>query len=132
MELRVVEVATGRLLACLPYRDRDAKGIDRALLDLGFEAEKVRPRDLTIRTGAHQPELLGTVEGVRVVVKDGRVRLAADGHSVGEAHIGSPFTRGWAAKVRGGVLVGAAVNIGDGCGAWVYDDFVWIPITASR
>jgi hypothetical protein len=59
------------------------------------------------------------------------VRLRADGGVVGEARIGSPFDSGWAAKVRGGVLVGAAVNIGDGCGAWVYDDQVWIPLAGK-
>jgi hypothetical protein len=127
-ELRVVDVATGRLMARLPCRDHDAKGVDRALADLGFEVEKVPSRPLAIRTGGQQPDLLGRVEGIRVVVKDGRVSLSADGRPVGESRVGSPFTSGWAAKVRGGVLVGAAVNIGDGCGAWVYDDIVWIPL----
>jgi hypothetical protein len=132
MELRVVDVATGRLLARLPYRDRDEKGVDSALADLGFELEKVRSRDLSTPTQTKEPDMRGTVEDIRVVVKGGRVRLSADGRPVGESRIGSPFTSGWAAKVRGGVLVGAAVNIGDGCGAWVYDDVVWIPLTAAR
>ena len=74
----------------------------------------------------------GTVEDIRVVVKGGRVRLSADGRPVGEGRIGALYTSGWAAKVRGGVLVGAAVNIGDGCGAWIYDDVVWIPLTAAQ
>jgi hypothetical protein len=131
MELRVVDVATGRLLARLPYRDDDAKGVDRALADLGFEVEKIRSRDLSAPTRTQEPEMRGTVEEIRVVVKGGRVRVSAAGRPVGESRIGSSFTSGWAAKVRGGVLVGAAVNIGDGCGAWVYDDVVWIPLTAS-
>jgi hypothetical protein len=130
-ELRVVDVATGRLLRRLPYRDRDAKGVDRALADLGFEVEKVRARDLAKGPEAKEQDLRGTVDGIRVVVKDGRVRLSADGRPIGESRIGSPFTSGWAAKVGGGVLVGAAVNIGDGCGAWVYDDVVWIPLSPA-
>jgi hypothetical protein len=39
---------------------------------------------------------------------------------------------GWAGKVRGGMLVVASVNIGDGCGAWAYDDVVWIPLKAAQ
>jgi hypothetical protein len=74
------------------------------------------------------PELSGTLDGVRVAVKQGRVRLFAAGRMAGEARVGSPFDGGWAAKVRGGVLVAASVNVGDGCGAWAYDDVVWIPI----
>jgi hypothetical protein len=131
MELRVVDVATGRLMARFPHRDHDEEGVDRALADLGFEVEKVRSRDLSTPTPTKEPEMRGTVEDIRVIVKGGRVRLSADGRPVGESRIGSPFTSGWAAKVRGGVLVGAAVNIGDGCGAWIYDDVVWIPLTAS-
>ena len=132
MELRVVDVATGRLLARFPHRDHDEKGVDRALADLGFEVEKVRSRDLSTPTRTQEPEMRGTVEDIRVVVKGGRVRLSAAGRPVGEGRIGALYTSGWAAKVRGGVLVGAAVNIGDGCGAWIYDDVVWIPLTAAR
>jgi hypothetical protein len=75
-----------------------------------------------------KPELSGRLDGLRVIVKQGRVRLLADGRVAGEARIASPFDGGWAAKVRGGVLVSTAVNIEDGCGAWLYDDVVWIPM----
>jgi hypothetical protein len=92
---------------------------------------RVRERDLAKGTEAREQDLRGTVDGIRVVLNDGRVRLSADGRPVGESRIGWPFTSGWAAKVGGGVLVGAAVNIGDGCGAWVYDDVVWIPLSPA-
>jgi hypothetical protein len=38
---------------------------------------------------------------------------------------------GRALKLRSGVVVGAALNVGDGCGAFVYDDLVWIPLTGE-
>ena len=53
MELRVADVATGRLVARLPYRDHDENSVDRALAELGFEVEKVRSRYLPMpRSGS--------------------------------------------------------------------------------
>jgi hypothetical protein len=133
-ELRVADAATGQLRARLPYREGDARAVDRALADLGFDTEKVNRRSLAMRAaGSGGPDLSGTLDGgVRVAVTGGRVRLFVNGRAAGEARTGSPSDGAWAAKLRGGVLVVTSVNVGDGCGAWVYDDTVWIPLAGAH
>jgi hypothetical protein len=126
MELRIADATTGHLVARLRYRDDQLDAVDRGLAALGFELETVSRRPLDgPKSGARS----ATLEGLRVTVKeDGRVRLSQNGRVVGDARIGAPFDDGWAAWIRDGVLISTAVNIGDGCGAWAYDDYVWIPL----
>jgi hypothetical protein len=130
-ELRVGDAATGRLLARMRFRDAENKGVDRALADLGFEVEKVVAHDLDRPQKDKQPDLIGFVDDIRVTVQAGRIRLSAKGQPIAQARTGPEVDGGWAGKVRGGMLVVASVNIGDGCGAWAYDDVVWIPLKAA-
>jgi len=130
-ELRVADVAAGRLLTRMRFRDAEDKGVDRALADLGFDVEKVAARELDRPQRDKQPDLIGFVDDIRVTVQAGRIRLSAKGQSIAQARTGMEVDGGWAGKVRGGMLVVASVNIGDGCGAWAYDDVVWIPLKAA-
>jgi hypothetical protein len=134
-ELRVIDAATGKLVARLPYRRVSPRAVDQALAAMGFETGAVKARDLGgvgADGGAGFRGFKGHVPGssVSVVVNKGRVRLNEGAHLVGEAvvaaHSDYPSAGAWVATVPGGVLVGVDVNVGDGCGAWGYDDVVWM------
>jgi hypothetical protein len=102
---------------------------------MGFETGPVKARDLGgvgPGSGAGFKSFQGQVPGSRVsvVVNEARVRLTEGARLVGEAviaaHSDFPSAGAWVASVPGGVLVGVDVNVGDACGAWGYDDVVWM------
>ena len=117
-------------MARLPYRGGEERAVGRALVALGFDTAGVRPGDFGAGEIQPQAAMRGVVPGSRVsvTIKGGRVKLRDQGRVIAEAPITSQPLTGWMAAAPGGVLVGAGVSIGDGCGAWEYDDTVWLPL----
>ena len=130
-ELRVADAVTGRLVARLPYRAADERMVGRALAALGFDTADVRSSELASGDDpSPQAGMRGVLPGSRVsvTVKGGRVKLRDQGRVIAEAPITVVPLSGWLATAPGGVLIGAGISIGDGCGAWEYDDTVWLPL----
>ena len=127
----MTDAVAGRLVARLPYRAADERMVSRALAALGFDTADIRSGELASGDDASpQAGLRGVLpeSRVSVTVKGGRVKLRDQGRVIAEAPITAVPLSGWLATAPGGVLVGAGVSIGDGCGAWEYDDTVWLPL----
>jgi hypothetical protein len=130
MELRVADAVTGRLVARLRYRAGEEFAVGRALAALGFDTADVRPGRFASGDNPTPAGMRGVVPGSRlsVTVKGGRVTLRDQGRVIAAAPITAEPVTAWMAAAPGGVLIGAGVSIGDGCGAWEYDDMVWLPL----
>jgi hypothetical protein len=122
-ELRIVDLASGDLKARLPYSHvrRGADAAARTLAALGF-TEVVETRTLDASFGGIGVEVTFDVDR-------GTARVSRGGRVIGNARFKKPkgattppWVDPWAASIPGAVIVGAAANIGDGCGAWVYGD----------
>ena len=133
-ELRIVDLASGAVQARLPYSQmrRGADAAARTLAALGFtELAKIRTLDTSFES-----------LGVRVTfdLDRGTARVSRGGRAIGTAQFkkakGSMTAAwaggAWAAAIPGAVIVGAEANIGDGCGAWIYDDVLRILVPAAR
>ena len=134
-ELRIVDLVSGALEARLPYSHvrRGADAAARTLAALGF-TELAETRTLDAVFG-------GIGLKVTFDVDRGTARVSRGGRVIGSARFKK--ARGattpawidpWAAVIPGAVIVGAGTNIGDGCGAWGYDEVVRIlvPVPATR
>ena len=72
-------------------------------------------------------------------VDQGTARVSRGGRAIGTARFKKPkgattppWVDPWAAAIPGAVIVGAATNIGDGCGAWIYGHVLRILVPAGR
>jgi tetratricopeptide (TPR) repeat protein len=132
-ELRIVDVATGAVRARLPYSQvrRGADAAAHTLAALGFtELAETRTLDTSF-------EALGLE--VTFDPDHGTAHLSRGGRPLGTAQFKKPkgattpaWVAPWAAAIPGAVIVGAGANIGDGCGAWAYDDVLRILLPATR
>ena len=132
-ELRIVDVVSGAVEARLAYSHvrRGADAAARTLAALGF-AEVVETRALDAGFGGI---------GVKVTfdVEAGTARVSRGGRVIGSARFKKPkgattpaWVDPWAAAIPGVVIVGAAANIGDGCGAWIYPQVLRILVPEGR
>ncbi len=132
-ELRIVDLASGALQARLPYSHlpRGADAAARTLVALGF-TELAETRALDAAFGG---------SGLKVTfdVDQGTARVSRGGRPIGTARFKKPkgattpaWLDPWAASIPGAVIVGAAANIGDGCGAWVYGQVLRVLVPATR
>ena len=132
-ELRIVDVVSGAVEARLPYSHvrRGADAAARTLAALGF-TELAETRTLDASFGGI---------GVKVTfdADQGTARVSRGGRAIGSARFkmarGSTtpvWVDAWAAAIPGAVIVGAGANIGDGCGAWGYDEVVRVLVPATR
>ena len=110
---------------------RGADAAARTLAALGF-AEVVETRGLDAGGGGIGVEVTFDVEV-------GTARMARGGRVIGSARFKKrkgattpAWVDPWAAAIPGGVIVGAAANIGDGCGAWVYGDVRRVLVPEGR
>jgi hypothetical protein len=128
-EVRIVDVVSGAVAGRLAYRHvrRGADAAARTLGALGF-TEVVETRELDAGVGVGVGKI-----GVEVTfdVEAGTARVSRGGRVIGSARFkkarGSTtpaWVGAWAAAIPGAVVVGAGANIGDGCGAWGYDEVV--------
>ena len=132
-ELRIVDLATGDLKARLPYSHvrHGADAAARTLAALGF-TELVETRDLDAVFG-------GTGLKVTFDVDQGTARVSRGGGTIGTARFKKPkgattppWVDPWAASIPGAVIVGAAANIGDGCGAGIFPHVLRILVPEGR
>ena len=133
-ELRIMDLASGALQARLPYSQvrRGAAAAARTLGALGF-TELAETRDLDADFGG--------IGGLKVTfdVDQGTARVSRGGRVIGSARFKKPkgattppWVDPWAAAIPGAVIVGAAANIGDGCGAWVYGQVLRVLVPGGR
>jgi hypothetical protein len=134
-ELRIVDVVSGAVEARLAYSHvrRGADAAARTLAALGF-AEVVETRTLDARFGVG-----GIGVEVRFDSEAGTARVSRGGRVIGSVRFkkarGSTtpaWVDAWAAAIPGAVIVGAGANIGDGCGAWGYDEVVRVLVPGGR
>jgi hypothetical protein len=132
-ELRFVDLATGDLKVRLPYSHvrRGADAAARTLAALGF-TKVVETRTLDASFGGIGVEVTFDVD-------QGAARVSRGGRVIGSAQFKKPkgattpaWVDPWAAAIPGGVIVGAAANIGDGCGAWIYPHVLRILVPGTR
>jgi hypothetical protein len=113
---------------------RDRAAIDATLGALGFDTAGVVSSEVEDNgDNGDAPRTRLPKTGLTVVFKRETVRLLRGRKTVGQGRFTAVpndtdhHSKGlWAARLPGAVLVGADVNIGDGCGAWVYNDVLWI------
>jgi tetratricopeptide (TPR) repeat protein len=132
-ELRIVDLASGVVEARLPYSHvrRSADAAARTLAALGF-TELAATRDLDAVFG-------GIGLKVTFDVDQGTARVSRGGRVIGNARFKKPkgattppWVDPWAASIPGAVIVGAATNIGDGCGAWIYPRVLRILVPGAQ
>jgi hypothetical protein len=132
-ELRIVDLASGDVKARLPYSHvrRGADAAARTLAALGF-TELAATRDLDAVFG-------GIGLKVTFDVDQGTARVSRGGRVIGNARFKKPkgattppWVDPWAASIPGAVIVGAATNIGDGCGAWIYPRVLRILVPGAQ
>lgn len=135
-ELWIADATTGIVSARLPHGGgrRDRAAVDAVLGALGFDTAGVASTEIA-DDGDDDGDGRGRLpkSDVTVVFKRETVRLLRRRETVGQGRF--PIVPNdqdhhtehlWAARVPGAVLVGADVNIGDGCGAFGYNDVLWI------
>jgi hypothetical protein len=110
---------------------RGADAAARTLAALGF-TELAKTRDLDAVFG-------GVGLKVTFDVDQGTARVLRGGRPIGTARFKKPkgattppWVDPWVAAIPGAVIVGAATNIGDGCGAWIYGQVLRILVPAPR
>jgi hypothetical protein len=125
-ELCIVDVVSGAVEARLPYSHvrRGADAAVRTLAALGItELAETRTLD---------PDFRGTIGSDVKVTFDpdrGTARVSRGGRVIGSVRFkkakgaaAPAWVDAWAAVIPGAVIIGAGANIGDGCGAWEYDE----------
>jgi hypothetical protein len=134
-ELWIADVASGVVQARLGYgRDRrGATAIARTLAALGFSQTIAIHRLSEDESGTFVGVLPG--DHLRISVDGATARVSRGGHVIGKARFvqppgadGDSWFDPWVAPIDGAVILGAGVSIGDGCGAWSYDQVLRILI----
>jgi hypothetical protein len=134
-ELRIVDVVSGAVEARLPYSHvrRGANAAARTLAALGFtEVAETRTLDAGLGGGGSGVEVAFDVD-------KGTARVSRGGRVIGSARFKKArgattpaWVDAWAAAIPGAVIVGAGANIGDGCGAWGYDEVRRVLVPGGR
>jgi hypothetical protein len=129
-ELRIVDAATGAIVwrGAAPPPAVLARGLAAlGLTDTGSISIELRDDD---GSGKLRGVFPGTKLGV-IVAKDQARALTGD-HVLGEIALASSDRHAFAIRTPIGVIVGAQVDIGDGCGGWDFDAIGFMPIVGLR